>query len=262
MSANAHRRRPSIRRGSAERYVVANVRWAMRGSTRRSLQKLPFDTRVLPQPLRGGVQAVLEAGGRPNQFIGDGMRWRCSSQRRPREACRQALRAAALISPSAIELNRSSAGAAVVQLRILGIRRRGDRRRRNRPWCFTRARRRHQRLAGYQDAEARRPSRPSSPAVARHRGPPTMPITKRRGHDLFAEADDHCRRAVEGRRASCRAGRRQRAIDRFFFAFSGDLPRGQSAAGGTGSRTSRPKPDTTDWRWATYPQRATDQAAW
>ncbi|MFN5672082.1 adenylate/guanylate cyclase domain-containing protein, partial [Bradyrhizobium sp.] len=95
MSANAHAGNPT--RVGQERYLVSMF-VDMRGSTQLAEKRLPFDTVFIVNRFLGAVsQAVLEAGGRPNQFIGDGMLalFGLSSDRH--EACRQALRAAALI---------------------------------------------------------------------------------------------------------------------------------------------------------------------
>src|SRR5207237_6821366 len=50
--------------------------------------------------------AVLESGGMPNQFVGDGMLALFGLTVSRREACRQALRAAALIAANVEELNK------------------------------------------------------------------------------------------------------------------------------------------------------------
>ncbi len=103
MSANAHAGNPT--RVGQERYLVSMF-VDMRGSTQLAEKRLPFDTVFIVNRFLGAVsQAVLEAGGRPNQFIGDGMLalFGLSSDRH--EACRQALRAAALIAANIDELN-------------------------------------------------------------------------------------------------------------------------------------------------------------
>ena len=79
----------------------------MRGSTKLAEKRLPFDTVFIVNRFLGAVsQAVIESGGRPNQFVGDGMLalfgLACSRQ----EACRQVLRAAALIAVNVDELNK------------------------------------------------------------------------------------------------------------------------------------------------------------
>jgi adenylate cyclase len=51
-------------------------------------------------------QAVIDSGGRPNQFIGDGMLALFGLSSSRQEACRQALKAAALIAANVDELNK------------------------------------------------------------------------------------------------------------------------------------------------------------
>ena len=61
----------------------------MRGS-QNSRKSLPFDTVFIVNRFLGAVsQAVIECGGQPNQFVGDG--WRCSGSlpiRKPHAARR------------------------------------------------------------------------------------------------------------------------------------------------------------------------------
>ncbi|MHC2435859.1 adenylate cyclase [Bradyrhizobium sp. USDA 4451] len=103
MSANAHAANPA--RVGQERYLVSMF-VDMRGSTQLAEKRLPFDTVFIVNRFLGAVsQAVLEAGGRPNQFIGDGMLALFGLTTERHEACRQALRAAALISANIDELN-------------------------------------------------------------------------------------------------------------------------------------------------------------
>ncbi|MCC8956514.1 adenylate/guanylate cyclase domain-containing protein [Bradyrhizobium sp. Pear77] len=103
MSANAHASNPT--RVGQERYLVSMF-VDMRGSTQLAEKRLPFDTVFIVNRFLGAVsQAVLEAGGRPNQFIGDGMLALFGLTTDRRVACRQALRAAALIAANIDELN-------------------------------------------------------------------------------------------------------------------------------------------------------------
>ncbi|MGF6312445.1 adenylate cyclase [Bradyrhizobium sp. i1.8.4] len=103
MSANAHAANPT--RVGQERYLVSMF-VDMRGSTQLAEKRLPFDTVFIVNRFLGAVsQAVLEAGGRPNQFIGDGMLALFGLTTDRHEACRQALRAAALIAANIDELN-------------------------------------------------------------------------------------------------------------------------------------------------------------
>ncbi|MCC8941431.1 adenylate/guanylate cyclase domain-containing protein [Bradyrhizobium sp. Arg68] len=103
MSANASADHPA--RVGQERYLVSMF-VDMRGSTQLAEKRLPFDTVFIVNRFLGAVsQAVLEAGGRPNQFIGDGMLALFGLTTGREEACRQALRAAALIAANIDELN-------------------------------------------------------------------------------------------------------------------------------------------------------------
>lgn len=103
MSANAHAANPT--RVGQERYLVSMF-VDMRGSTQLAEKRLPFDTVFIVNRFLGAVsQAVLEAGGRPNQFIGDGMLALFGLSTDRQVACRQALRAAALIATNIDELN-------------------------------------------------------------------------------------------------------------------------------------------------------------
>ena len=79
----------------------------MRGSTRMAEKRLPFDTVFIVNRFLGAVsQAVLASGGMPNQFVGDGMLALFGLSTTRQEACRQALRAAAMIGANVDELNK------------------------------------------------------------------------------------------------------------------------------------------------------------
>ena len=70
-SANAHASNPA--RIGEERYLVS-LFVDMRGSTKLAEKRLPFDTVFVVNRFLAAVsQAVIECGGRPNQFVGDGM---------------------------------------------------------------------------------------------------------------------------------------------------------------------------------------------
>jgi len=104
MSANAHASQPQ--RIGQERYLVSMF-VDMRGSTRLAEQRLPFDTVFIVNRFLGAVsQAVIECGGQPNQFVGDGELALFGLQTSPQVACRQALKAAAMIAANIEELNR------------------------------------------------------------------------------------------------------------------------------------------------------------
>jgi adenylate cyclase len=79
----------------------------MRGSTKLAENKLPFDTVFVVNRFLGAVsQAVIECGGQPNQFVGDGQLALFGLSTSPRSACVQALKAAAMIAANVDELNR------------------------------------------------------------------------------------------------------------------------------------------------------------
>lgn len=104
MSTDGHEQNPT--RIGQERYLVS-LFVDMRGSTRLAEKRLPFDTVFIVNRFLGAVsQAVIESGGRPNQFVGDGMLALFGLATSRRQACRQALKAAALIAANVDELNR------------------------------------------------------------------------------------------------------------------------------------------------------------
>jgi adenylate cyclase len=103
-SANAPASHPH--RIGQERYLVSMF-VDMRGSTRLAENQLPFDTVFIVNRFLGAVsQAVIECGGQPNQFVGDGLLALFGLAAGPQTACRQALRAAAMIAANVDELNR------------------------------------------------------------------------------------------------------------------------------------------------------------
>jgi adenylate cyclase len=78
----------------------------MRGSTKLSEVRLPFDVVFLiNQFVEAASQAIIDAGGQPNQFIGDGVLALFGLDVEPTTACRQALRAASLVSSNVAYLN-------------------------------------------------------------------------------------------------------------------------------------------------------------
>ncbi|QWG19375.1 adenylate/guanylate cyclase domain-containing protein [Bradyrhizobium sediminis] len=88
-----------------ERYLVSMF-VDMRGSTKLAEKRLPFDTVFIVNRFLGAVsQAVMECGGQPNQFVGDGQLALFGLGTDPQTACRQALRAASLIAANIDELN-------------------------------------------------------------------------------------------------------------------------------------------------------------
>jgi adenylate cyclase len=103
MSANAHASHPH--RIGQERYLVSMF-VDMRGSTKLAEHRLPFDTVFIVNRFLGAVsQAVIECGGQPNQFVGDGQLALFGLATNPQTACRQALRTAAMIAVNVEELN-------------------------------------------------------------------------------------------------------------------------------------------------------------
>jgi adenylate cyclase len=103
MSANAHASHPH--RIGQERYLVSMF-VDMRGSTRLAERRLPFDTVFIVNRFLGAVsQAVIACGGQPNQFVGDGELALFGLHAGPQAACRQALKAAAMIAANVEELN-------------------------------------------------------------------------------------------------------------------------------------------------------------
>jgi adenylate cyclase len=88
-----------------ERYLVSMF-VDMRGSTKLAEKRLPFDTVFIVNRFLGAVsQAVIECGGQPNQFVGDGQLALFGLATTPQTACRQALKAAAQIAVHVDELN-------------------------------------------------------------------------------------------------------------------------------------------------------------
>ena len=94
-----------MHRGGEERYLVSMF-IDMRGSTQLAETRLPFDTVFIVNQFVSTISAaVVEAGGSPNQFVGDGMLalFGLVCDREP--ASRQALRAVLLIAQGIDELN-------------------------------------------------------------------------------------------------------------------------------------------------------------
>lgn len=104
VSADSHASNPT--RIGQERYLVSMF-VDMRGSTKLAEKRLPFDTVFIVNRFLGAVsQAVLASGGQPNQFVGDGMLALFGLATSRQEACRQALRAAAMIATNVDDLNK------------------------------------------------------------------------------------------------------------------------------------------------------------
>ncbi|CAN5346468.1 adenylate/guanylate cyclase domain-containing protein [soil metagenome] len=88
-----------------EHYVVSMF-VDMRGSTKLAEQLLPFDTVFIINRFLSAVsQAVVECGGQPNQFVGDGLLALFGLSATPQTPCRQAIHAAARIATHVDALN-------------------------------------------------------------------------------------------------------------------------------------------------------------
>jgi len=88
-----------------ERYIVSMF-VDMRGSTKLAEARLPFDVVFLVNRfLEAASQAVVDAGGQPNQFVGDGLLALFGLNADPATACRQAMRAAAMVALNVEYLN-------------------------------------------------------------------------------------------------------------------------------------------------------------
>ncbi|KAA0110500.1 adenylate/guanylate cyclase domain-containing protein [Methylobacterium sp. P1-11] len=89
-----------------ERFIVAMF-VDLRGSTRLAEERLPYDTVFIINRFLGAVgDAVREAGGSTNQFLGDGLLALFGLETEPEQAARDALRAIDLIAESVETLNR------------------------------------------------------------------------------------------------------------------------------------------------------------
>jgi adenylate cyclase len=104
VGADFVRNRQRLSLGS-ERYIVSMF-VDMRGSTKLAEARLPFDVVFLINRfLSAASQAVIDAGGQPNQFVGDGLLALFGLDVDPATACRQAMHAAALVAPNVEHMN-------------------------------------------------------------------------------------------------------------------------------------------------------------
>jgi adenylate cyclase len=108
---DAARMRQSVRiRVGEERYVVSMF-VDMRRSTALAEERLPFDTMFIINRFVAAVSSAVEdAGGRPNQFVGDGILALFGLVAGPSTACRQAINAIGKIAANVEQLNRDLAG--------------------------------------------------------------------------------------------------------------------------------------------------------
>jgi adenylate cyclase len=107
---NAVRLRTGHAMNVGKEHYVVSMFVDMRGSTKMAEARLPFDVVFLINRFLGAAsQAVLDAGGKPNQFVGDGVLALFGLETDPATACRQALRAAANIGVNVDEMNRQFA---------------------------------------------------------------------------------------------------------------------------------------------------------
>jgi adenylate cyclase len=98
-------RHRAFARGGQERFIVVLVA-DMRGSTEFAVRHLPFDVVFTVGSFVEALgRAIAEAGGQPNQFIGDGLLAMFGVDCGPTEACQRALRAAVKIADNVNELN-------------------------------------------------------------------------------------------------------------------------------------------------------------
>jgi adenylate cyclase len=89
-----------------EEHYVVSMFIDMRGSTKLAETRLPFDTVFLINRfLEAASLAVVDTGGQLNQFVGDGLLALFGLDTDPATACRQAVRAAALVASNVEYLN-------------------------------------------------------------------------------------------------------------------------------------------------------------
>jgi adenylate cyclase len=97
-----NRRRVNI----GEEHYVVSMFIDMRGSTKLAEARLPYDTVFLVNRfLEAASRAVVDAGGQPNQFVGDGMLALFGLRTDPTTASRQAMRAAAMVAANVAYMN-------------------------------------------------------------------------------------------------------------------------------------------------------------
>ena len=106
-SMNANLLRKGRRMNIGKEHYIVSMFVDMRGSTKLAEARLPFDVVFLINRFLAAVsQAALDAGGQPNQFVGDGTLALFGLETSPQTACRQALRAAARVAANVESMNR------------------------------------------------------------------------------------------------------------------------------------------------------------
>jgi adenylate cyclase len=111
-------RRTGGARSGVERYLVIMF-VDMRESSRLAERRLPFDTVfIINQFLNAVSRAVVEAGGEPNQVLGDGLLALFGMNDPPDIACRQAIVASAAIAERVESLNGALAHGLVEPIRF------------------------------------------------------------------------------------------------------------------------------------------------
>jgi len=94
----------------AERYIVSMF-IDMRRSTTMAEKRLPFDAMFIINRFVAAVSSAIEdAGGTPNQFVGDGILALFGLNKDPAVACRQAIDAIAKIAANVEQLNHDLVG--------------------------------------------------------------------------------------------------------------------------------------------------------
>ncbi len=109
VNAALTRRAARIQPG-AERYIVSMF-IDMRRSTTMAEKRLPFDAMFIINRFVAAVSSAIEdAGGTPNQFVGDGILALFGLNKDPAIACRQAIDAIAKIAANVEQLNHDLVG--------------------------------------------------------------------------------------------------------------------------------------------------------
>ena len=97
--------------GSGEERYVVSMFVDMRRSTALAEARLPFDTMFIINRFVAAVSSAVEdAGGRPNQFVGDGILALFGLDASPSIACSQAINSIGKIAANVAQLNRDLAG--------------------------------------------------------------------------------------------------------------------------------------------------------